>query len=30
MPSKKEVIIVGGGLAGLSAAMRLAENGCHV
>lgn len=28
--SKKEVIVVGGGLAGLSAAMRLAENGCHV
>ena len=27
---KKEVIVVGGGLAGLSAAMRLAENGCHV
>jgi succinate dehydrogenase / fumarate reductase flavoprotein subunit len=27
---KKEVIIVGGGLAGLSAAMRLAENGCHI
>lgn len=27
---QKEVIIVGGGLAGLSAAMRLAENGCHV
>jgi succinate dehydrogenase / fumarate reductase flavoprotein subunit len=26
----KEVIVVGGGLAGLSAAMRLAENGCHV
>ena len=28
--NKKEVIVVGGGLAGLSAAMRLAENGCHV
>ncbi len=28
--TKKEVIVVGGGLAGLSAAMRLAENGCHV
>lgn len=27
---KKEVIVVGGGLAGLAAAMRLAENGCHV
>ena len=27
---KKEVIVVGGGLAGLSAAMRLAENGCYV
>lgn len=27
---KKEVIIVGGGLAGLAAAMRLAENGCYV
>lgn len=26
----KDVIVVGGGLAGLSAAMRLAENGCHV
>ena len=26
----KEVIVVGGGLAGLSAAMRLAENGLHV
>ncbi len=26
----KEVIVVGGGLAGLSAAMKLAENGCHV
>ncbi len=26
----KEVIVVGGGLAGLSAAMRLAENGCKV
>ena len=27
---RKEVIVVGGGLSGLSAAMRLAENGCHV
>lgn len=27
---KKKVIVVGGGLAGLSAAMKLAENGCHV
>ncbi|MCB1084746.1 MAG: succinate dehydrogenase flavoprotein subunit, partial [Chlamydiia bacterium] len=27
---KKEVIVVGGGLAGLAAAMRLCENGCHV
>ena len=27
---KKEVIVVGGGLAGLSAAMRLAEKGCDV
>jgi succinate dehydrogenase / fumarate reductase flavoprotein subunit len=27
---QKEIIIVGGGLAGLSAAMKLAENGCHV
>lgn len=27
---QKEVIVVGGGLAGLSAAMRLAENGCRV
>ena len=26
----KEVVVVGGGLAGLSAAMRLAENGCKV
>jgi succinate dehydrogenase / fumarate reductase flavoprotein subunit len=26
----KEVVVVGGGLAGLSAAMRLAENGLHV
>lgn len=30
MKKKKEVIVVGGGLAGLSAAMKLAENGCHV
>jgi succinate dehydrogenase / fumarate reductase flavoprotein subunit len=27
---QKNVIVVGGGLAGLSAAMKLAENGCHV
>ena len=27
---KKTAIVVGGGLAGLSAAMKLAENGCHV
>ena len=30
MTRRNEVIIVGGGLAGLAAAMRLAENGCHV
>ncbi|MDR3623944.1 MAG: succinate dehydrogenase flavoprotein subunit [Chlamydiales bacterium] len=30
MVQRKEVIVVGGGLAGLSAAMRLAENGCFV
>lgn len=32
MSKKKErtVVVVGGGLAGLSAAMKLAENGCHV
>ena len=33
MPKRKmgkEVIVVGGGLAGLSAAMKLAEKGCHV
>lgn len=30
MMKNKEVIVVGGGLAGLSAAMRLAENGCSV
>jgi succinate dehydrogenase / fumarate reductase flavoprotein subunit len=30
MGKKKEVIVVGGGLAGLSTAMKLAENGCHV
>jgi len=30
MKTKKKVIVVGGGLAGLSAAMKLAENGCHV
>lgn len=28
--TKKQVIVVGGGLAGLSAAMKLAELGCHV
>lgn len=28
--TKKEVIVVGGGLAGLSTAMRLAEKGCYV
>lgn len=28
--TKKEVIVIGGGLAGLSAAMKLAEKGCHV
>lgn len=27
---KKKVIVVGGGLAGLSCTMKLAENGCHV
>ncbi len=27
---KKTVVVVGGGLAGLSAAMKLAEKGCHV
>lgn len=30
MKPKKEMIVVGGGLAGLAAAMKLAENGCHV
>src|SRR3989339_954926 len=30
MQKNKEVIVVGGGLAGLAAAMKLAENGCHV
>lgn len=30
MAKKKEVIVVGGGLAGLAACMKLAENGCHV
>ncbi len=28
--NRKETIVVGGGLAGLAAAMRLAEKGCHV
>lgn len=28
--NEKRVIVVGGGLAGLSAALKLAENGCHV
>lgn len=27
---EKDVIVVGGGLAGLAAAMKLADNGCHV
>ena len=27
---EKTVIVVGGGLAGLSASIKLAENGCHV
>lgn len=30
MKKHHEVIVVGGGLAGLSAAVKLAENGCHV
>lgn len=30
MKSNKNVIVVGGGLAGLSATMKLAEKGCHV
>ncbi len=30
MEKQKEVIVVGGGLAGLSASMKLAENGCRV
>lgn len=29
-PREKKVIVVGGGLAGLAAAMKLAENGCRV
>src|SRR6478752_3397098 len=28
--AKKQVIVVGGGLAGLAAAMKLAESGCQV
>lgn len=28
--TQKEVVVVGGGLAGLAAAMKLAEKGCHV
>ncbi|MBS0649360.1 MAG: succinate dehydrogenase flavoprotein subunit [Verrucomicrobia bacterium] len=30
MKNTKEVIVVGGGLAGLAAAMKLAENGCRI
>jgi succinate dehydrogenase / fumarate reductase, flavoprotein subunit len=30
MAAQKNVIVVGGGLAGLSAALKLCENGCHV
>ncbi len=30
MNKKKEVVVVGGGLAGLAATMKLAEKGCHV
>lgn len=30
MVQQKQTIVVGGGLAGLSAAMKLAESGCHV
>src|SRR3977135_4033272 len=30
MKTQKEVIVVGGGLAGLAAAIKLAENGCRI
>ncbi len=30
MEKQKEIIVVGGGLAGLSASMKLAENGCRI